>query len=197
MISLAPARNVIGLVVTACAAVASTSAAQAQEISTQTRTTASAPQTEKQAPFKQPTMPIRDVALSEDGVVQGRVIDNQGKAVDGAIVVISRDDELLHKMVTNKEGQFAAKGLRPGVYTIATAQGGGLYRLWPTNIAPPAAAQRALVTANQPVLRGQFGNGALSQWTTTLVAGGGLAVGIIALDKLDDLEDDVNDLKSP
>ncbi len=147
--------------------------------------------------FEKRPVPVVDVALSEDGVVRGRVLTENGKPVDGAQVVIRQGDELLHKMLTNKKGEFSAKGLRAGVYTIATVQGSGLYRLWPKNIAPPSARTQALVMAQRPVMRAQYGTGALADWTTIGLGVAGLTVGIISLDKINDVKDDVNALKSP
>ncbi|MGD9854901.1 MAG: carboxypeptidase-like regulatory domain-containing protein [Planctomycetaceae bacterium] len=147
--------------------------------------------------LKPPVIPIVDVALDEDGLIRGRVLNENGKPLDGAQVVIRRDEELLHKLLTNKQGEFSTTGLRPGVYTIATVQGGGLYRLWPKNIAPPSARAQALILAKGPVMRAQYGGGGLVEWASIGVGIAGLTVGIISLDKINDVEDDVNDLKSP
>ena len=148
--------------------------------------------------FEPPAAAILDVALSDQGIVHGHAVDEEGKPVDGALIVIRRDDEVVHKLVTNTQGQFAAEGLRPGVYAFSTVQGATLYRVWPKNIAPPSARPHALVKVGRPVMRAQFGrSGALSQLATMALAGGALGVGIVSLDKLDDLEGDVRDLKSP
>lgn len=147
--------------------------------------------------IRRPAVPILDVALGEEGLVRGRVLNEAGKPLDGAQVVIRQDEQLLHKLLTNKQGEFSATGLRPGVYTIATVQGGGLYRLWPKNIAPPSARSQALILAKGPVMRAQFGGSGLADWASIGVGVAGLTVGIIALDTINDVEDDVEALKSP
>ncbi len=194
-------RNATGFVLTIGALVASSSGAWAQNRPTVTPQASAVPVvTTKRtlSTFEKRPVPIVDVALSEEGVVRGRVLTENGKPVDGAQVVIRQGDELLHKMLTNKKGEFSAKGLRAGVYTIATVQGSGQYRLWPKNIAPPSARTHALVMAQRPVMRAQYGStGALADWTTIGLGVAGLTVGIISLDKIKSLEDDVSALKSP
>lgn len=196
MISLS--RRMIGLLPMVFAAMASSNVwAQSRTADVGTSTVASPAAANNLSAFDKPTVPILDVALTEAGHVEGRVLDGNGKPVDGARVVIRREDELLHKLVTDQKGRFSAPGLKAGVYTIATVQGGGLYRLWPKNIAPPTARTQALVINDRSVLRGQYGTGALADWTSIGVGVAGLTVGIISLDKLNDLEDEVDDLRSP
>jgi hypothetical protein len=142
-------------------------------------------------------VPIADVALSADGMIRGRVLSANGKPIDGAQVVIRQGKDVLDKKITDKEGQFAFPGVRPGVYSIATVQGSGLYRVWPRNIAPPSARPQALLMTQEPVMRAQFGGSTLADWTTIGLGAAGLTVGIISLDKINDLEDDVNKLQSP
>ncbi len=132
---------------------------------------------------------ITDVALSEDGTAIGRVLTSNGTPVDGAQVVIRQGDEIFAKLITSKDGQFSSPGLRAGVYTIATVQGGGLYRLWPQNIAPPSAKSQALVMTREPVMRAQFGGSGLADWTAIGIGAAGLTVGIITLDKVDDIDE--------
>ncbi len=193
-------RNAVGLLLALAALAASSSGALAQSQTTRApQATARPAATTKTArsTFEKRPVPVVDVALSEEGVVRGRVLTENGKPVDGAQVVIRQGDELLHKLLTNKKGEFSAKGLRAGVYTIATVQGSGMYRLWPKNIAPPSAKTQALVMAQRPVMRAQYGTGALADWTSIGLGVAGLTVGIISLDKINNLEDDVNALKSP
>jgi hypothetical protein len=143
------------------------------------------------------SVPISDVALSADGMVRGRVLSANGKAIDGAQVVIRQGKDVLSTKVTDKEGQFAFSGVRPGVYSISTVQGSGLYRVWPRNIAPPSARSQALLMTQEPVMRAQFGGTSLMDWTTLGVGVAGLTVGVLSYDKINDLEDDVKKLQSP
>ncbi|MBX3437025.1 MAG: carboxypeptidase regulatory-like domain-containing protein [Planctomycetaceae bacterium] len=192
--------NALTFVLMMAALAVSSSQAHAQANAEKETAASSAPaplSTEPLKTFDRPAISIIDVALNDEGLVRGRVLTAEGKPVDGAQVVIRREDELLHKMITNEQGQFSAKGLRPGVYTIATVSSGGLYRLWPKTIAPPAAREQALLMVKEPVVRAQYGSGALAAWTSIGVGVAGLTVGIISLDKINDLEDEVNSLKSP
>ena len=140
------------------------------------------------APQSQTKVKVTDVALSEDGTVVGRVLTGNGTPVDGARVVIRQGEQIYAKMLTNKQGQFTADNLRAGVYTIATVQGSGLYRLWPKNIAPPSAKTQALVLTRDDVARAQFGGPGLADWTAIGLGAAGLTVGIITLDKVDDID---------
>ena len=132
---------------------------------------------------------VTDVALSENGTVVGRVLTGNGTPVDGAQVVIRQGDQIFAKMLTNNEGQFTSGNMRAGVYTVATVQGSGLYRLWPQNIAPPSAKAQALVMTREPVARAQFGGPGLADWATLGIGVAGLTVGIITLDKVNDIDD--------
>ena len=127
--------------------------------------------------------------MSENGTVIGRVLTSNGTAVDGAQVVIRQGEQIFAKMFTDKHGQFSTQGMRAGVYTIATVQGSGLYRLWPQNIAPPSAKTQALVMTQEPVMRAQFGGSGLADWTSIGIGVAGLTVGIITLDKVDDIDE--------
>lgn len=150
----------------------------------------------KTAPSKSAKISVTDVALSEGGRVTGRVLTTNGAPIDGARVVVRQGEQIFAKMVTNEEGEFTSEGLRAGVYTIATVHGGGLYRLWPMNIAPPSSKSQALLVTNEPVVRAQFGGAGLADWTAIGLGAAGLTVGIITLDKVDDIDTNVTTVMS-
>ncbi|MCA9024168.1 MAG: carboxypeptidase regulatory-like domain-containing protein [Planctomycetaceae bacterium] len=152
--------------------------------------------TGKTSAAKPPKITITDVALTDDGRVTGRVLTTNGAPIDGTRVVVRQGEQIFAKMVTNKEGQFTSEGMRAGVYTIATVQGGGLYRLWPKNIAPPSSKTQALLVTNEPVVRAQFGGSGLADWTAIGLGVAGLTVGIITLDKVDDIDTNVTTVMS-
>jgi hypothetical protein len=105
-----------------------------------------------------PTKPKTvDVALREGSVLIGQVVDPQGTPVPGAPVSLRSQGKQLVAVKTGKEGYFAFKGVRGGVYQIATRDGQGVYRVWSRGTAPPAAEQGALVVAGSEVVRGQQG----------------------------------------
>jgi hypothetical protein len=87
----------------------------------------------------------------------GQVVDPQGTPMPGAPVSLRSQGKQLAATKTGKQGYFAFKGVRGGVYQIATRDGQGVYRMWSPGTAPPAAEQGALVVAGNEVVRGQEG----------------------------------------
>lgn len=182
------------LALSACLSLSMTTMTFADGPQTQFRTVTAPAQPSKMTANKAQFQPqakvkVTDVALSENGTVVGRVLTSNGTPVDGAQVVIRQGEQIFAKMLTNNDGQFTSDNLRAGVYTIATVQGSGLYRLWPQNIAPPSAKAQALVMTREPVARAQFGGPGLADWTAIGLGAAGLTVGIITLDKVNDIDD--------
>ena len=99
-----------------------------------------------------------DVALRDGGVLIGQVVNPQGVPVAGAPVSLRYQGKELVAARAGKEGYFAFKGMRGGVYQIATRDGLGVYRVWSPGTAPPVAEQGALVIAGSNVVRGQGGS---------------------------------------
>ena len=87
----------------------------------------------------------------------GQVVDPQGTPVPGAPVSLRSQGKQLVAIKSGKEGYFAFKGVRGGVYQIVTRDGQGTYRVWSPGTAPPAAEEGALVIAGSEVVRGQEG----------------------------------------
>ncbi len=194
-------RTTICVALTACLSLSMTTTTFADGPQSQSRTVTapvrpSTTSASKVAPAKTAKMSVTDVALSENGSVTGRVLTSNGTPVDGAQVVVRQGEQIFAKMLTNKQGQFTSNGLRAGVYTIATVQGSGLYRLWPKNIAPPSAKTQALVMTREPVVRAQFGGAGLADWTAIGLGAAGLTVGIITLDKVEDIDNNVSTVMS-
>jgi len=99
--------------------------------------------------------PVIDVALGEQGILQGRVSDTAG-AVRGAVEVdIRRGTESLVVVTTDGNGRFVVQGMEAGVYQIATDGGGGIVRVWAPGTAPPAAARGVDLRTDAGVIRGQ------------------------------------------
>lgn len=134
-----------------------------------------------------PQRTVIDVALQEDGVIRGRVVEADGTPLDGSRVVLRQSDRIVAEVITDARGEFAAKGLASGVYEIQTPTGSGTYRFWRQGDAPPSASTTALVVSQQPMLRGQFGYGGPDLLALGLGAAG-LTVGLLALDRADDAE---------
>lgn len=107
-----------------------------------------------------PAMPeVVDVALSAGGTLVGRVIDEQGQPVDGALVSFRQGDHEVASIVSAQDGTFSADNLRAGVYVVQAGQGEGVFRFWAPNTAPPSARQDAVIVSGTQVVRGQFGHG--------------------------------------
>jgi hypothetical protein len=94
-------------------------------------------------PAPQPV--VSDIALANGGTLQGRLIDLQGGSVAGVPVSLRTQDRVVATTTTEKDGQFAVKGLNGGVYQVAAAQGQGVYRFWTDGTAPPSAKSGAIV----------------------------------------------------
>jgi hypothetical protein len=99
-----------------------------------------------------PTPVVMDVALSDGGVLYGRVVDLQGAGIANVPVVVKTQDRNVAAATTAPDGTFSIQGLRGGVYQVAAANGHGVYRLWSAGTAPPAAQTSAIVyVPNSPV----------------------------------------------
>ena len=105
-----------------------------------------------------------DVALQEGGVLVGQVVSPQGTGMAGISVMLRSQGKTVQTVTTGKEGYFAAKGLRGGVYQLVAQDGHGVYRVWTRGTAPPIAQQGAVLVVGDEVLRGQ----APGPWKTFL-----------------------------
>jgi len=97
------------------------------------------------------------VALAPGGVLVGQVIDQQGAVRAGSTVSIQQGDQEIVRTQTDKNGVFAAQGIRGGQYLVTSEDGNCLCRLWAPNTAPPAASDGVVVVTGQEVVRGQWG----------------------------------------
>jgi hypothetical protein len=102
---------------------------------------------------------IQDVALRDQGVLLGTVLDEKGNARGAVPVAISRQGNVIARTETNASGQFAVQGLSGGLHEVQTPVGSGVYRFWAPRTAPPAASAIAMVAPNTTVVRGQMGLG--------------------------------------
>ncbi len=109
-----------------------------------------------------PRINVHDVSLSANNVLAGRVVNAQGQALNNVSVRISSGDNVL-TATTDGNGNFQTTGLKGGLYQVSCQQSRGLYRLWVTNTAPPAASQGLLlVQPESPIFRGQCADGGCS-----------------------------------
>ncbi|MEX0612737.1 MAG: carboxypeptidase-like regulatory domain-containing protein [Pirellulales bacterium] len=125
-----------------------------------------------------PIAPTSDVALRAGGLLVGQVIDAQGVAQAKKVVSIRQGKHEVVRTTTDKNGVFAAQGLRGGQYDVVTQDGGCTCRLWAADTAPPAARQAALVVSGGDVVRGQFGPA--NSWVAWIKAHPYITAGTVA-----------------
>ncbi len=143
------------------------------------------------APAAQAAPAISDVALTSGGTLAGRVVDAQGVAIDGAEVVLVQGKNEVARVLSNKDGQFVATGLKGGVYQITAGQTEGVYRLWSERTAPPAARDQVLIVAGENAVRAQFG---AVDPTLLLLTGGVIAAAVlggISVSQNNDIKDEL------
>lgn len=133
-----------------------------------------------------PTAAVSDIALQDNGLLQGQVLDMQGAPVKGVPVAVVQQDKLIAAAKTDTNGRFAIAGLSGGVFQVVTAKGGAAYRLWAPNTAPPAAQAGALIVNGDTVVRGGMNGGVLGFLSNPWVLGGIVATAIVLPIVLDD-----------
>jgi hypothetical protein len=126
---------------------------------------------------------IFDIALSNGGTFKGRVVDHAGVPMEGAEVVIKQNSKEIGRSLTDKTGTFTASNLNSGVYSVASGNTEGTYRMWAENTAPPSAKEQGLLVMGENGARGNFGYGDDGAWVLAVgaVAVAALTVGIVAL----------------
>jgi hypothetical protein len=141
----------------------------------------------------QPTEPRRlaqDVALQAGGLLTGQVLDSDGKAKSGVDISLKQMGKTIAHTASDPNGEFQFSSVKAGVYQIETAHGGGVYRLWAPQTAPPAAQQIVRVsTSDSSLIRAQNacpGEGFSFAGPAVLVLGGLGGLLFWALDEDDD-----------
>ena len=103
-----------------------------------------------QAPAPPGLPMISDVGLDEAGVLSGQVVDQQGAPLPQAMVTVRSRGTIMAIAKTDDSGQFSVNDLRGGTYHLTGAGGGGVFRVWTSSAAPPAAMQQATIVATEP-----------------------------------------------
>ncbi len=167
---------------------------------------------EKPAATKKAAPKVADVTLSKSNALQGAVVSEAGKPVDGAIVMLTREGKAVAKTTTNAQGKFALASVKSGSYELRAGQTARLVRVWNSDVAPPASADKATLVLNTTAVRAQNGYndpncppepyyeaGGLDfiSIATVGAATGALVIGIVNQADLNDIKDDIDDLGSP
>ena len=137
-----------------------------------------------------PTPAVTDVALADDGMLLGQVVDDRGTAMAGVQVTLQDQFQLGGTTMTNEEGYFRVQGLRGGIYQVVAAGGQGSFRLWTPGTAPPLAEQGALIVAGSDIERGQSAGPLLgwlaNPWVLAAVVAASVAVPVTVHNAQDD-----------
>jgi hypothetical protein len=135
-----------------------------------------------------PAPAVVDVALSDGGVLHGRVVDLQGSGAAGVPVVVRAQDKNVASITTAADGSFSVQGLRGGVYQVAAGKGQGVYRLWSAGTAPPVAqtsavvyTQSSMVNSDVVVYTQNGGGGGLKMWLANPIVIAGIVATAIAV----------------
>jgi len=129
---------------------------------------------------------VSDVALQENGVLRGQVLNTTGIPQSKSQVVLVKNGKVLAATTTDANGEFAVASVTPGIYQIESAHAGGVYRVWAPNSAPPAAKKGLLMVGDSNVVRGKDGKGGYggSNYGPALrgaIAGGLIGAGLVAI----------------
>jgi hypothetical protein len=130
---------------------------------------------------------VFDIKLSSGGTFNGRVVDHTGAPLEGAAVVIKQANKEVGQTLTDKTGSFAVSNLKTGVYSVASGNTEGVYRVWSETTAPPSAKEQGLLVMGENGARGNFGAGDGTFWVLGIgvVAFTALGIGIAALVRAD------------
>lgn len=134
---------------------------------------------EKQVAAK-PATSIVDVSLIDGGVLQGQVVSPQGQVVTNAPIVLQQGNQEVAKATTDKDGRFALKGVKGGVYVVSTNGAVGVVRAWTPRTAPPSSVNGLLLVPGDTTARAQLGprNGGLGAIVMLGLVGTVLAVSL-------------------
>jgi hypothetical protein len=131
---------------------------------------------------------VQDVALQGDGILKGQVTDRQGapcKNMPVRVLATQPAPRVLAATKTDEQGHFQVGNLEGGVYVVQTVDGGGFYRAWTPQTAPPTAVRSVLLVQGEDAARGRFGKHRIGPLGWTLI-GLGIAAAIAIPLALDD-----------
>lgn len=107
------------------------------------------------------TPEIMDVALGPDGMLQGKTLTGPQNAVQAFEQVdITWEGRVVATAKSDRDGNFAVRGLKGGVHVISVGDRQQVCRLWAEETAPPHSVRGiAFVENAEAVVRGQNGGG--------------------------------------
>ena len=106
-----------------------------------------------------PSVAPRDVALRQGGVLLGQIVDAKGVSIAKTQVTLFSGGKEVARTQSDSAGRFAVKGLKGGVYQVASSNNRGIYRLWSAQTAPPSAQRGMMLVSDADLALGQSGSG--------------------------------------
>ncbi len=120
---------------------------------------------------------VVDVALQGNNELHGRVINAEGQAVSGSIVVLTDSQNApLVRTVADEDGRFAFSQVPTGTAVLYTEQSQTPVRTWAADTAPPVAQPEVILNEHGPTVRGQLGG--IDVRTATILTAWGVGLGI-------------------
>lgn len=100
---------------------------------------------------------VQDVALGSDGYFEGQLLSTKGQPQRGVEVALHARGRVVARTTTSQDGRFAFRGLRGGVYSVASSKASArVVRAWAPRTAPPSAKHGLLLIHQGEVARGQL-----------------------------------------
>ena len=139
---------------------------------------------------------ITDIELDRQGRLRGFLVDTNGKPEALKKVQIRQGKKFLAETKTDRNGEFQVSKLRGGVYQIVSKDQAAVVRVWSNGTAPPKSKDAVLLVTGK-VARGQgfIPGGTVAGLLGLGVGITGLTIGIVNMQKNDDLQRDINRLE--
>jgi len=99
-----------------------------------------------------------DIALWNGGTLLGQVVNHNGQPVSGIVVSLQYSGSQIAQAVSNEEGTFSVRGLRPGEHQVIISGQTNTYRLWPAKSAPEGVRPRLTLATPRRIVLGQLGS---------------------------------------
>ena len=120
---------------------------------------------------------VIDVALRGQSELHGRVLDTEGNAASGTVVVLTDAKNVpLVRTVADENGRFAFAQVPAGQTVLYAGQTQTHMRAWAAQTAPPTAQQEVVINQADPTVRGQFSG--VDRRSATILAAWGVALGL-------------------
>lgn len=141
---------------------------------------------------------ISDVTMTANADIAGRFIDGEGRPVDGAIVTLSQERNVVARTTTDKSGAYQFHQMRQGVYELTVGTQTQPIRVWNPTLAPPASRSLVTTVRADRIVRGQLGLIGGTVGSTVGAVGGvaGVAAGGYSITQSMDAQDEADAAKA-